>query len=202
MSCRSNGSAVAPRWRRNRNPGWLLVVSSRAGVRLPDGHMLDADTALGQGGELLAGLVVEVFGQVLGRGVENNEGLEVVEHLVVNALDDRAQQMLEQLEVQQQAGRVQLRPGQGDADLVVVAVRVLALALVVAEVVSGGETCLHGDFKHGCLLDSVRGSAPESILVLFGTAFLHPTDEDLSVGPPMFSPSLFAAAVHLLEEMA
>jgi hypothetical protein len=27
-------------------------------------------------------------------------------------------------------------------------VRVLALALVVAEVVAGGETGLHGDFKH------------------------------------------------------
>jgi hypothetical protein len=34
-----------------------------------------------------------------------------------------------------------------------VAVRVLALAFVVAEIVAGGEICLHGNFKHGRSLD-------------------------------------------------
>jgi len=81
---------------------------------------------------------------------------------VVDALDDRTQQILEQLEVQQQAGGVQLRPGQGDADLVVMAMRVLALALVVAEVVSGGETCLHGNFKH-LLCSILCGEAPQTL---------------------------------------
>src|ERR1035438_3581700 len=100
MSCRSRGSAAAQPAGRSREQGRLLVVSSRAGVRLPDGHLLHADMALGQGGELLAGLVVEVLGQVLGRGVEDGEGLEVVEHLVVDALDYRTQQILEQFEVQ------------------------------------------------------------------------------------------------------
>jgi hypothetical protein len=103
-------------------------------------------------GELLVGLVIEVFGQVLGRGVQHREGLQVVEHPVVDAVDHRAQHLLEQLEVQQQAGFVQFGPGQRDADLVVVPVRVLALALVIAKVVSGGETCLHGDFIHRRLL--------------------------------------------------
>jgi hypothetical protein len=72
-----------------------------------------------------------------------------------------------------------------------VAVRVLALAFVVAEVVSGGKTSLHGDFKHGCLLDSMRGSAPDSILVLFATG--------LKIGSLT---RFFAAPVHLFEEVA
>ena len=68
--------------------------------------------------------------------------------------------LLEQLEVEQQAGLVERGAGQRDADLVVVAVRVLALAFVVAEIVAGGEICLHGDFIHRRLLDPVRGNRP------------------------------------------
>ena len=37
---------------------------------------------------------------------------------------------------------------QGDADAVVVAMRIFALALVVAQVVTGGKGVLHGYFKH------------------------------------------------------
>jgi len=48
---------------------------------------------------------------------------------MVDAVDDRAQDLLEQLEVQQKAGGVQLRSCESDANLVVVAVRVFALAL-------------------------------------------------------------------------
>ena len=57
----------------------------------------------------LVGLVVEIFGDVLGRGIEHGEGLEVVEHLVVDAVDDGAHHLLEQLEVEQQAGLVERR---------------------------------------------------------------------------------------------
>ena len=79
---------------------------------------------------------------------------------MVDALDNRAKHLLEQLEVEQQAGLVQRGPGQGNADLVVVPVRVLALALVVAEVVAGGETGLHGDFIHRRLRLSCAGKSP------------------------------------------
>jgi len=42
-------------------------------------------------------------------------------------------------EIEQQSGLVEFRAGKSHTDLVVVAVRVLALALVVAQVVSCGE---------------------------------------------------------------
>ncbi len=62
-------------------------------------------------------------------GLSVVEWLEIVEHLVVDAIDDRAHDVLEQFEVEQQAGGVELGSGQGDTDLVVVAVRVFALPL-------------------------------------------------------------------------
>src|SRR3954471_23605704 len=43
---------------------------------------------------------------------------------------------------------VELAPLQSDADLVIVAVRILALTFVVAKVVSGGEAVFNGDFEH------------------------------------------------------
>ena len=72
---------------------------------------------------------------------------------------DRAQHLLEQLEVEQQTGLIELGAGQRHADLVVVAVRVLALAFVVAQIVAGGEICLHGNFKHRCQLNPARVAA-------------------------------------------
>jgi hypothetical protein len=43
----------------------------------------------------------------------------------------------------------------GDEDLVVVAVRILAFATVVAEVVAGRKTGFHGYFKHDSGIPSV-----------------------------------------------
>ena len=81
-------------------------------------------------------------------GFSVSERLEVVQHLVVDALDHRAQHLLQQLEVQQQPRVVQFRAGQRHAHLVVVPVRILALAVVVAQIVAGGKIRLHGDFVH------------------------------------------------------
>ena len=112
------------------------------------------------------GLVVEILGDVFGRGIERGEGLEVVQHLVVDAVDDRAQHVLEQLEVEEQSGFVERGAGQRDADLVVVAVRVLALAFVVAEIVAGGEIRLHGDFVHSRRLDPARRCGPHFLILI------------------------------------
>ena len=51
---------------------------------------------------------------------------------MVDAVDDRTHDVLQVLEVEQQPGRVELFSTQRDAHLVVVAVRVLALAFVIA----------------------------------------------------------------------
>ena len=137
------------------------------------------------------GLIEEVLRDVFSRRIQLDKRLKVVEHLVVDAVNDRAQYLLEQFEIQQQACLVQSVSAQSDADLVVVAVRILTLALVVAKVVSGGKACLHGDFVHRRLPDPVRGSAPRLILVLF-----------VATLTPGALPRLFAMAVNLLEKVA
>jgi CIC family chloride channel protein len=78
---------------------------------------------------------------------------------VVEVVDDGAEEGLEELEVEQEAGGVELGAGEGDEDAVVVAVRVLALAVVVAEVVAGGEAGFYGDLEHG-------GRFPSLLIVL------------------------------------
>ena len=99
--------------------------------------------------ELGAGLLVEVFGEVFCRGVDlGDEGLEVVDHAVVEVVDGGAHDLLEEFEVEQHAGFVELLAYEGDEDLVVVAVRVLALATIVAEVVAGRKTGFYSNFEH------------------------------------------------------
>jgi hypothetical protein len=129
----------------------LLVVAGEAGVGFVEGAVFDADTAGGHRVELRGGLVVEILCQVFCRWVEFGvEGFEVVDHEVVEVFDGGTHDLLEELEVEEHAGLVKLFADEGDEDLVVVAVRVLALAAVVTEVVAGGETGFYSYFKHGC----------------------------------------------------
>src|ERR1017187_6380398 len=126
----------------------LLVVGGDGGVGLPDGDLLDADPAFGGLLETAVALVEEILGEVFRRGVEDGEGLDVIDHLVVEIFDDGTHELLEVLEVEQEAGMVEFCALQDDADAIVVAMRILALALVVAQVVAGGKGFLHGYFKH------------------------------------------------------
>ena len=48
-------------------------------------------------------------------------------------------------------------------DAVVVAVHVLALALISAQGVSGGEGFFHGNFEHGCTSIIVRARASAAV---------------------------------------
>src|SRR3984885_8655523 len=128
----------------------LLVVAGEAGVGFVEGAVFDADAAGSHVVKLRAGLLVEVFGEVFGAGVDLFiEGREVVDHEVVEVLHGGAHDLLEELEVEEHAGLVELFSDEGDEDLVVVAVRVLALAAIVAEVVAGGEAGFYGYFEHG-----------------------------------------------------
>src|SRR5258706_13587048 len=126
----------------------LLVVAGEAGVGFVEGAGFYGDAAFGHLVELELGLVVEVAREIFGRGVERGEWLEVVDHLVIEVVDDGAHDLLEQLEIEEQASLVEVFALEGDEDLVVVAVRVFALAAVVAEVVAGGEAGFYGYFKH------------------------------------------------------
>src|SRR5450631_879798 len=127
----------------------LLVIGRSGCVRLPDGAVFDGDPASGHVVQLAVGFIVKVAGQVFCRRVELDEWFEVIEHLVVDAVDDRTHDLLEQLEIQQQPGGVQFPAPQRQTNLVVVAMGVLTLAAIVAQVMSRGESRFDGYFIHG-----------------------------------------------------
>jgi hypothetical protein len=77
---------------------------------------------------------------------------------MVEVVDDRAHDLLEEFEVEEEASLVEVFALEGDEDLVVVAVRVFALATVVAEVVAGGEAGFYGYFEHDSGIPSVAAS--------------------------------------------
>jgi hypothetical protein len=74
---------------------------------------------------------------------------------VIEIVNDRAHDLLEEFEVEEQASLVEVFALESDEDLVVVAVRILALATIVAEVVAGGKAGFYGDFKHDSVVPSV-----------------------------------------------
>jgi hypothetical protein len=67
---------------------------------------------------------------------------------VVEVIDYGAHDLLEELEVEEQTGFIEVFALEGDEDLVVVTVRILALATIVAEVVAGRKAGFYGYFKH------------------------------------------------------
>jgi hypothetical protein len=77
---------------------------------------------------------------------------------MVEVFDDGAHHLFEELEVEEQTSFVEVFTLEGDEDLVVVAVRILALATIVAEVVAGGETGFYGYFKHDSEVPSIAAS--------------------------------------------
>src|SRR5206468_318589 len=110
--------------------------------------------------ELLARLLVEVAGEILGRGVDLGEGWQFVDHLMVQVIDDGPEERFENLEVKQQAGFIKLRTGKGDEHAIVVPVRVLALAMVVAQEMARREPCFYCDFKHMSGIPSLLPTEP------------------------------------------
>jgi hypothetical protein len=67
---------------------------------------------------------------------------------MIKVFDGRPHHLLEKLKIKEHASLVELFSCKRDEDLVVVAVRILALAAVVAEVVAGGKTGFYSYFKH------------------------------------------------------
>ena len=67
---------------------------------------------------------------------------------MVKSLNDMLHRLAQVLEIEQQSGPVQIFAGQGHADLIVVAVGLLALALVIAQVVACSKRIFNRDFEH------------------------------------------------------
>src|SRR5437762_8440994 len=91
---RKGGARWGPRKTSARDPPSLrmtplLEVGGGGGIGLPDGDHLHADAARGRALEASVGLVEEIFRQVFRRGIQSLEGLDVVHHLMIEAVDGR-----------------------------------------------------------------------------------------------------------------
>ncbi len=70
---------------------------------------------------------------------------------MVEPVNDVPHHLAEVLEVKQQAGFVELGSGQRHPHLVVVPMRILALALVIPQVMARGKRIVNRDFEHAAL---------------------------------------------------
>ncbi len=101
--------------------------------------------------ELRVCLGIKISGQILGGRVDYFERFEIVDHLVIETIDHMSHYFAKIFEIEQKAGFVELFSGEGDPNFVVVSMRVLALAFVIAQVVPRGKRIFYGDFEHRIL---------------------------------------------------
>ena len=73
---------------------------------------------------------------------------DLVDHLVIEPFDNVSHYFTQILEIKQQPCFIEFGSRERDSDLVVVAVRILALTFVIAQVVSRSERIFDGDFEH------------------------------------------------------
>src|SRR6185312_10184489 len=126
----------------------LLGIPGGGGIRLPDGHIFYVDASVADRPETCVRLIIKIFGYILRGWIQHLERLNVIEHLVIKAVNYALHDFLQVLEIQQQTGLVQFRAAQSDPDLVVVAVRVLTLAPVIPQIMSGCKCVFYRDFVH------------------------------------------------------
>jgi len=127
----------------------IVAVAQVLGGAEEHGDVLDVHAAAGDPLELGIRLVVKILGQILRRRVHLCKRLQIVDHLMIEPLDDMLHHLAQIFEVEQQPSLVEFFAGQRDPDLIVVPMRVLTLPLVIAEVVSRGKRVFDSDFKHG-----------------------------------------------------
>jgi hypothetical protein len=94
------------------------------------------------------GFVVKIFGQIFCRRVQIGERLYLINHLMIQTVDDRLHHVTQIFEIEEQTGFVEFLASEGDPNLVVVAVRILALPTVTTQVVPCGERIFDSDLEH------------------------------------------------------
>ena len=74
---------------------------------------------------ILTGPIEEISGEIPRRRVQGGEGFKFIDHLVIEILNNRAQQLFQFIEVEKQSGLIQLFAEESDEYPVVMGVRVL-----------------------------------------------------------------------------
>src|SRR5579875_217285 len=122
-------------------------IRSGGGFRLPDGDAGNPG-AIRRRRKLARSLIVDVTRQIFRRRIERIERRKLVEILVIKRSDDGPNHLLEIDEIVEQAGGIKFLAGKDDANLVIMAVEIFALALVIAQVVRGGKRLFDANFVH------------------------------------------------------
>ena len=97
---------------------------------------------------LFGGLIMQKLGDIFSRWIDRVEGSLVIQELVIDVANEISQDPLEVREIKEQAYRIKLFAFNFNTHAIVMTVRILALALVSAQGVSGRKCLFHADLKH------------------------------------------------------
>ena len=121
------------------------MVGSDACRRLITANLVHADAVVADAG---VQVLQKITGKIFGRRIELLvEGRQFVQIAVIEIFNDLVGRFLEIAEIDKQADVIQFLAAGKDLDLVIVAMQVLALPFVAAQLVGGGEIAFDHYFK-------------------------------------------------------
>src|SRR2546427_7601490 len=152
----------------------LAVLRGRR-ICLKYGYIFHAHAPVSHLAKSTARFVVEIFCQVLRRRVQLRERLKIIDHLMIEPVNHMFQHLAQILEIEQQSGSVEFLACERHPHLVVVAMRVLTLALVVPQVMSRSKRIFDRDFEHEPLSGSWKTSQSGTSYCIATGARIAPT---------------------------
>src|ERR1700674_524263 len=122
-------------------------VGRRSCVRLPDRDARDPRT-LWHRVHLPRSLVIKKLREIFRRGIDDVEGRLIVQELVIHALHDIADHVLQMREIIEQADGIEAGSLENDSHFVIVSVWILAFPFVTAQGVPRGKSLVNAYLKH------------------------------------------------------
>ena len=107
---------------------------------------------------LFGGLIMQKLGDIFSGWIDRVEGSLVIQELVIDIANEIPQNPLEVREIKEQAYRIKLLAFKFNTHAIVMTVRILTLALVPAQGVSGGKRLFYADLKHNRWLGRFAGA--------------------------------------------
>jgi hypothetical protein len=145
----------------------LFAIFCRGRIGFKYRYVLYSNPALGSALQSGVRLVVKVFGKIFRRRIDRGERFDLVDHLVIETLNDVPHHFAQVFEIKKQARLIQFGSRQGHANLVVVTMRILALALVISQVVTCRERIFDRNFEHAPPNDAHNAKALKVQQILY-----------------------------------
>src|SRR5271154_5943489 len=96
-----------------------LAVASRSHIGLKNRDVLHSYATVGYAAQPNVCLVIKILCQIFGRRIENGEGLDVVNHLVIETINGVLHDVFQILEIEQQSGLIEFGTGESHTNLIV-----------------------------------------------------------------------------------